>query len=221
MRRKGDHHWEEVTSTLRADMGDNQAAVAYGISSDQSKGMLSANPTAGIYKADTSRTLDCSGTNPCSHQGGMAIVEPAPTYCMTVGGFAQVCENESTTLEARGYKDPPVIGRPAVLPRYTVRRLTPDECALLQGYPATWCHGLETPYPSDENIAYWQDVFATYQKAMGKTGRPRSANQITKWLQNPRSDAAEYKAFGNSVAIPCVHFVLAGILWAHEREGLS
>ena len=31
-------------------------------------------------------------------------------------------------------------------------------------------------------------------------------------------DAAQYKAYGNSVAVPCVFFVLAGIAWAEEME---
>lgn len=212
------HAWHEMTSTLRAQMGDNAAAVAYGISSYQSKGMLSANPLAGIYEADTSRTLDCSDTDPSKNQGGIAIVKPAPTYCMTVGGFAQVREDESTTLEARGFKDPPVIGRPDIPPTYIVRRLTPDECALLQGYPVDHCHGLETENPTEADIDWWYDVFEAHRKALGKSTKPRSRVQITKWLQNPRSDAAEYKAFGNSIAAPCVHFVLAGIVWAHEKE---
>ena len=38
--------------------------------------MLSDNPHSGIYKADTSRTLDLNGGTPACHQGGMAIVEP-------------------------------------------------------------------------------------------------------------------------------------------------
>lgn len=39
-----------------------------------------------------------------------------------------------------------------------------------------------------------------------------------KWLRHPNTDAAEYKAYGNSVAVPCVFFVLAGIAWAAGKE---
>jgi len=46
----------------------------------------------------------------------------------------------------------------------------------------------------------------------------RSRNAILKWLNAPNSDAAEYKAYGNSVAVPCVFFVLAGIVWAQNKE---
>ena len=56
--------------------------VAFGISSDQSKAMLSSNPHAGIYKARTSRTLDTSGGNPGCNQGGIAVVYAMTTEAM-------------------------------------------------------------------------------------------------------------------------------------------
>ena len=37
--------------------------------------------------------------------------------------------------------------------------------------------------------------------------------QIIKWLKGPYSDAAEYKMWGNGVALPNVCFVLAGIVY--------
>ena len=50
-------------------------SVAYGISPYHSNAMLSDNPHSGIYKADTSRTLDLNGGNPTCNQGGLCIVE--------------------------------------------------------------------------------------------------------------------------------------------------
>lgn len=47
----------------------------FGISPFHSKDMESDNLNAGIYKADTSRTLDLNGGTPACNQGGMAIVE--------------------------------------------------------------------------------------------------------------------------------------------------
>lgn len=44
--------------------------VCYVIGSYDSGGMKSDNPEAGIYKADTSRTLDANGGNPACYQGG-------------------------------------------------------------------------------------------------------------------------------------------------------
>ena len=73
--REGGHAYEGVSGTLRANAGDNQMAVAYGISAYESNSMKSSNPHSGIYEADTSRTLDLNGGNPACNQGGIAIVE--------------------------------------------------------------------------------------------------------------------------------------------------
>lgn len=101
---------------------------------------------------------------------------------------------------------------------YSVRRLTPTECALLQGFPSDWCMNLETENPSDEETDWWSKVFEEHRIIMGTSTKAKSRSQIIKWLQNPYSDAAEYKMWGNGVALPCVCFVLAGIAWAVNSE---
>ena len=99
---------------------------------------------------------------------------------------------------------------------YIVRRLTPTECARLQGFPASWCADLETENPTDEEIKKWQKIFDDYNKAVGKTTKPKTENQIRKWLKNPHSDSAEYKMWGNGVALPCVYFVLSNIVYCSQ-----
>ena len=96
---------------------------------------------------------------------------------------------------------------------YTVRRLTPTECARLQGFPDWWCADLGTEKPSDEGLNFWHKVFKTYSEVTGC--KMKSDKQITKWLRDPHSDAAEYKMWGNGVALPCVWFVMCGIVWAN------
>ena len=54
-------------------------------------------------------------------------------------------------------------------PDYVVRRLTPTECARLQGFPDDWCEGI------------------------------------------PHGDAAEYKMWGNGMALPCALYVMEGV----------
>lgn len=100
--------------------------------------------------------------------------------------------------------------------RYVVRRLTPTECALLQGFPPDWCSGLETPDLTEDDIAFWSEVWETHRLIIGTSSKPKSRNQIVKWLKNPHSDATEYKMWGNGVALPCVVFVLSGIVY-HSR----
>ena len=124
--------------------------------------------------------------------------------------FTEANEECANTLVATDYKDPPIVNDGDEID-YIVRRLTPTECARLQGFPDWWCDDLGIPDPTDEDIAKWREVFETHAKAIGKITKPKSDAQIRKWLQNPQSDSAEYKMWGNGVALPNVFFVLAGI----------
>ena len=124
--------------------------------------------------------------------------------------FTEANEECANTLVATDYKDPPIVNDGDDVD-YIVRRLTPTECARLQGFPDWWCDDLGIPDPTDEDIAKWREVFETHAKAIGKTAKPKSDVQIRKWLMNPQSDSAEYKMWGNGVALPNVFFVLAGI----------
>ena len=185
--------------------------VPFGICSDQSKAMLSDNPHAGIYKAQTSRTLDTGGGNPGCNQGGIAVVAREKSYAMTMNSYVQVEEEKTPALLSRDYKDPT-----AVNSGYTVRRLTPTECARLQGFPDWWCSGLDTPEPTGEDIAFWTEVWETHRRLCNPSVKPKTERQIVKWLRSPHSDAAEYKMWGNGVALPCVWFVLSGIVFSTQ-----
>ena len=131
--------------------------------------------------------------------------------------FTEANEECANTLVATDYKDPPIVNDGEDTD-YIVRRLTPTECARLQGFPDWWCDELGIAEPTDEDIAKWREIFNTHAKAMGKTTKPKSDNQIRKWLQNPRSDSAEYKMWGNGVALPNVYFVLSGIMYYAQES---
>ena len=126
-------------------------------------------------------------------------------------------EEQQPTLTAKG---PGAVAQPASVsphPDYVVRRLTPTECARLQGFPDGWCAGLGTENPSEEDISFWAEVWETHRQIMGTSSKPKTRKQIIKWLQNPHSDAAEYKMWGNGVALPCVCFVLSGIVSSAQQ----
>ena len=139
----------------------------------------------------------------------------AVAYCMTTGSFMQVHEERAPTLATRDFKAPPVVNE---MPYYIVRRLTPTECARLQGFPDTWCADLGTENPTDEEIAFWTDVFETHRKVVTGAKKPKTEKQIRKWLADPYSDSAEYRLWGNGIALPCAFFVLSGIVWAAGLE---
>lgn len=104
--------------------------------------------------------------------------------------------------------------------KYIVRRLTPTECGRLQGFPDGWCKNLETETPTEKDIAFWRDVFETHRKIVGNSNKPKTDKQIIKWLKNPYSDTAEYKMWGNGVALPNVEFVLSRIAKYIKGENL-
>jgi len=94
---------------------------------------------------------------------------------------------------------------------YIVRRLTPLECCRLQGFPDWWESGLAIENPSEEDVAFWRDAFETHRKINNPNGKPKTDNQIIKWLKNPYSDSASYKMWGNGMALPNMMHVMKGI----------
>ena len=285
--------WKDgkVANTLNThDVGEvraNELVVqAFGISAFESNAMKSDNPHSGVYEADTSRTIDTSGTPPSSNQGGIAIVESyalqgsmigradkngpqgdginedvsftlntcdkhavvyaidretfnsgqnfvrnvgisengvsatlnaqgpsavaTPVYASSKNSFfTRASEDCADTLVATDYKDPPLINDVG----YTVRRLTPQECALLQGMPTWWCEDIGIENPTEEDMAFWRDVFETHRLAVSPEKKPKSDKQILKWLKNPHSDSAEYRMWGNGISACNAWFVLAGIAY--------
>ena len=84
--RVGGHIYEGIAGTIRAEAGDNQMSVCYGISSYDSNSMKSPNPNSGIYETETTRTLDLNGGNPACNQGGTAIVQGVDAYNQSMTG---------------------------------------------------------------------------------------------------------------------------------------
>jgi DNA (cytosine-5)-methyltransferase 1 len=132
--------------------------------------------------------------------------------------FTEANEECANTLVATDYKDPPIVNDETETD-YIVRRLTPTECARLQGFPDWWCDGLGMEEPTEEDIAEWRDIFETHARATGKSVKPKTDSQIAKWLKDPQTDSAEYKMWGNGVALPNVYFVLSGIMYYAQLEG--
>ena len=161
-------------------------------------------PQGSGVNEDVSFTLDATDRH--------AVAQP--TYCTSKNSHFTRAEKElANTLVATDYKDPPVINDVKEEPEYIVRRLTPTECARLQGFPDWWCAGLGTEEHTEDELAFWREVFETHRKIAGTSTKPKTDKQIIKWLKNPHSDSAEYKMWGNGVALPNVYFVLSGIVY--------
>lgn len=197
---KGDGYKEsDVMYTLNAT---EQHGVAYGIGRPAMNQGYNAKFSFQIEE-EVEPTIVAAGASGVAH----------PVFSSSKASFFTTAEEElANTLVATDYKDPPIVND-EMEEDYIVRRLTPTECARLQGFPDWWCDELGTEEPTNEEIAYWKDVFKTHAEALGKNMKPKTDSQIKKWLKNPHSDSAEYKMWGNGVALPNVVFVLSGIVY--------
>ena len=205
------HHgdgYKESETMYTLNCTENHA-VSYGIGRPAMNQGYNARFSFQIEE-EKSPTLVASGAGGIAH----------PKYSTSKNSHHTVAKKEkANTLVASDYKDPPVVNDSTPEIEYIVRRLTPQECALLQGMPTWWCDDLGTENPTEEQITWWQNVFETYNKAVGKTCKSKSHKQIEKWLKNPYSDSAAYKMWGNGIASSNALFVLTGITYYAQNEG--
>ena len=178
------------------------------------------NKRANVYETDVSRTISTGGSSPDANQGGVAIVS-----IFSQDAYDKYTEsNVSATLKSSGGSyggGSEMIVTTKCKAKYTVRKLTPIECARLQGFPDWWCDNLENKNPSEEDMEFWRKVFKTYYTINGKK-TVKTDKQIVKWLSSDNGDSARYKMWGNGVALPNVIFVLSGIatlnFWEEQNE---
>lgn len=146
---------------------------------------------------------------------GQANVEITEDLCSTIN-----CNHEQPIVLGIDCRNLNEIN--AVRNLYGVRRLTPLECERLQGFPDKWTDVPETENPTAEEMAFWMDVFRRYDEIMRPPKRVevrgRSNAAIIRWLKNPVSDTARYRALGNSIALPTWKWVLKRISAFYEKD---
>ena len=99
----------------------------------------------------------------------------------------------------------------AVRIRYIVRRLTPTECARLQGFPDYWGHPDGKDDFNDEEYKFWLNVRNTHAAINGKKVKDYTKKQMLAWYNKLHTDSSEYKMWGNGIALPCALYVMQGI----------
>lgn len=124
------------------------------------------------------------------------------TLCPTLTGDHQNRITDYTAIIVN--KNPP--------PRkYIIRRLTPLECCRLQGFPDGWGDLPEKENMPDEEFAFWQAVRDTYARINSKATKSYTSSTLLKWYNKLHTDSAEYKMWGNGIALPCAKFIMEGI----------
>lgn len=127
----------------------------------------------------------------------------------SVSGTLQAKENGGYSLNFIN----PII---ETAPRYIVRRLMPIECGRLQGFPDGW--GEIEKLPADmpeETAAFWRSVYATDCAIKGKRERKsilKRVNKLAAWHNRLHTDGAEYKMWGNGMALPNALFFVSRAL---------
>lgn len=102
--------------------------------------------------------------------------------------------------------------------RYIVRRLTPTECARLQGFPDEWGHPDRKDGFTDDEYGFWLKVRNTHAAINGKPHKDYTKDQMLSWYNKLHTDSSEYKMWGNGIALPTALYVMQGIAEAMEMD---
>ena len=206
---------EKVTPTLGSEAGGNSVS--------------------GICYPQVARTLTAEAdASPCIDRGQNVVCYDARgngdgTHCPTLTGdhenritdYTALCighgEPNSITMANQANTLTCMHDQQAVLtsgkpPRkYIIRRLTPLECCRLQGFPDGWGIPNRKDKLSNEELELWQGVRDTCASIAGKPPKKYSAKSLTRWYNALHTDSAEYKMWGNGIALPCAAFVLGNV----------
>lgn len=94
---------------------------------------------------------------------------------------------------------------------YSARKLTPTECARLQGFPDWWATIPKKENFTDEKYEFWKNVRNTHATINGKTTKDYTKQQMLTWYSKLHTDSSEYKMWGNGIALPTALYVMQGI----------
>lgn len=204
----------DIGNGIKADDRKRNCLTAYSFDSLSSNSMKSKNPFSGCRVVEVSKTLDTSTPDPSKNQGGIAIVQKVVVYDARGNGDGKLCptitgdhNNRVTDYTALCCEEKPVVLD------YIVRRLTPTECAMLQGFPSKWGFLDAKEDFTEEEYKFWLEVRNTYAKINGKAEKGYTKAQILIWYNKLHTDSAEYKMWGNGIALPNALYVMQGISW--------
>lgn len=169
----------------------------------------------GIDRADTA---GCNGKGVCEDKCYTLNTIDRHAVCFPQQAYNKfIQEDIEATLKASGGTygggSENLVAEQSFSPiRYIVRRLTPTECARLQGFPDWWGEIPKKDNLTDDEYTFWLNVRNTYAKINNKTTKEYSKAQMLSWYNKLHSDSAEYKMWGNGIALPNALYVMQGIV---------
>ena len=194
------HSEDGQSPTLLARMHKDPHLVSYW-DGGQTAGTLTANNAGGNQRMPDKENFNC-----VIQMGSGKDV----TGCLMASGYDKLGAQEMFSGDYTV-----VAGKPN---RYIVRRLTPTECARLQGFPDNWGHPGKKDKFTKEEYEFWLDVRNTHAIINGKTTKNYTKDQMLSWYNKLHTDGAEYKMWGNGIALPNAMYVMQGIADTKEDK---
>ncbi len=207
--------------------------AVFSLDSKESNSMKSSNPYSGCRETDTARTIDTTNPDPSKNQGGIAILQE--TFCIAGNiidrqpqnggngfGYQQDISYTLTAMDHHAVFSPQDGGQDAPEGQITAGEKKEDGAGPYQELVGALCRGDEKGIG---NQYVSQDKCIVEKRNLIRRLTPLECERLQGfpdgWTDIPgASDSARYKALGNSVAIPCVDFVLRGIAYfLRKREG--
>lgn len=159
------------------------------------------------FKAGQSMAGGIANPLDCMHDAQAILAECAGVDCRNMNEYPELYP----TLQAKLNGGQSLNFSGAVRIWYIVRRLTPTECARLQGFADHWGVPDHKDDFSDVECKFWQEVRDTYAEINGKPMKQYTKAQLLKWYNGLHTDSAEYKMWGNGIALPTALYVMQGI----------
>lgn len=206
--------------------------VAFSLDSKDSNSMKSANPHSGCRQTQLARTIDTTNPDPSKNQGGIAILQE--TICIAGNIIDREVQNGGNGLGCQPDISYTLTGmdRHAVFSRqrsdeFSENDVTATQSArqskdatdlICQPYQQTVGTIGYSDHKGVNNQFVSEDKCIVEKRNLIRRLTPLECERLQGfpdgWTDIPgASDSARYKALGNSVAIPCVDFVLRGIAY--------
>lgn len=205
---------QAIADYKQSDVASNQTArqyksetdlVVYAIDGDKmGKAERAGGSGLGIRDGDKMYTLTAKDRHAVAYGVDPRNLTETPELYQTL----QAKSNGGQSLNYSG----------AVRVQYIVRRLTPTECARLQGFADMWGYLDAKDDFTDEEYSFWLNVRNTHAAINGKQVKEYTKPQMLKWYKGLHTDSAEYKLWGNGIALPPALYCMQGISDALNRE---
>lgn len=190
----GANYAKDVMPTICSDSHGTPHAVAYSIGN----GQLNQ-----IGMSEVCNTLDCM-----HDKQAVLVGEAHGIDCRNMNEYEELYP----TLQAKPNGGQSLNFSGAVRVRYIVRRLTPIECARLQGFADWWGEIDEKKDFTDEEYQFWLDVRNTHAAINDKAQKEYTKQQMLTWYNKLLTDSSEYKMWGNGIALPPALYCMQGIV---------